>query len=105
MPLSALAGSSSRTVPYNGYDYVCYAQCGPATAYASTATDDSSTTVRVYAAAYNNTQYVQDCESYYQTSMADAYFSSLATHTKLVSEHYVSGPDGIIRLVTLTTLC
>jgi len=105
MPLSAFAGSSSRTVPYNGYNYDCYAQCGSSTAYASTETDCASSQVRVYAAVYYGSAIVEEDNSGYVTGTASVYLSDLDTHNKLVSEHYVYSVDGYVRLLTQTVYC
>ena len=106
MPLSAFAASASRTVRYSGYDYDCYAQCGVTTAYASTATECSSSRVRVRATVYNSAgAEIQWLDSGYLYDTGDVYFSSLAAHEKLVSEHFVSDVDGNTRLLTLTVVC
>ncbi len=105
MPLSAFAASASRTVRYSGYDYVCYAQCGDTTAYASTDTDCSSSRVQVYAAAYRGAEFAQDLNSNYVYNTATVYFSSLTAHTKLYTEHRVSDVDGITLLYTQTVIC
>jgi len=105
MPLSAFAASASRTVPYNGYDYVCYAQCGPSTAYASTETECPTSQVKVTAYVYNGAVMVQTLSSNYKSGTADVYFSSLTAHTKLGTEHHVSSEDGVVRLTTHTVVC
>ena len=104
MPLSAFAASASQTVPYNGYSYSCYSQCGASTAYASIETTNSAAMVRVYSVVYNNSILMYDQNSGYSQYTADVYFSGLSGHTKLVSEHYVSDADGIVRLLTQTAL-
>ena len=105
MPLSAFAASASRTVPYNGYDYVCYAQCGSSTAYASTDTECPTSQVKVSAYVYNGNTVVQRLISDYETGTADVYFSSLASHTELYTEHHVNSEDGVVRLTRHTVVC
>ena len=105
MPLSAFAASASRTIPYNGYNYDCYAQCGSSTAYASTETDCASSQIRAKATVYYGSEIVQWDDSGYVYGTASVYLTGLDTHNKLVSEHYVYSVDGYVRLLTQTVYC
>ena len=105
MPLSAFASSASRTIPYNGYNYYCYAECGSSTAYASTDSGGSGAQVRAKATVYYGTEIVKSGDSGYVYDDASTYLSGLKTHDKLVTEHYVYDVDGHVRLLTQTVYC